>query len=203
LARAEANRLRRELGGMADLMEETLAASDAVAGQTAAAWLDADQFQFCGAGPNYGTAQFNAAKLLEASGDVTVAQDMEEWAHLQYFGRQVDTPTFLISAGGRETSRTVEISEAAAAIGRRVVTIAPIQSAPVRSPHRGVVFPLAEPPRECFSPLLTSLPGMLFAAYRAQVLREPYFRDFSGGRSAEGGGGISRIRTSQRLKRLV
>jgi glucosamine--fructose-6-phosphate aminotransferase (isomerizing) len=203
LAQAEAKRLRHELGHMADLMEQTISISDAVAGQTAAGWVDADQFQFCGAGPNYGTAQFNAAKLLEASGDVAVTQDMEEWAHLQYFGRQVNTPTFLISAGGREASRTVEIAEAAAAIGRRVVTIAPVRSLPAQSPHRGVFFPLAGTPRECFSPLLTSLPGILFAAYRAQVLEQPYFRNFAGGRSAEGGGGISRIRTSQRLKRLV
>ncbi|MBE0686222.1 MAG: hypothetical protein IH585_09495, partial [Anaerolineaceae bacterium] len=32
-----------------------------------------------------------------------------------------------------------------------------------------------------------------------ELLSEPYFRNFSGGRSKEGGGGISRIRTSETL----
>jgi glucosamine--fructose-6-phosphate aminotransferase (isomerizing) len=62
-----------------------------------------------------------------------------------------------------------------------------------------LLLPIAAPPRECFAPLLTGLPGTLFAAYRAQLLGEPYFRDFAGGRSVEGGGGVSRIRTSQQL----
>jgi hypothetical protein len=31
------------------------------------------------------------------------------------------------------------------------------------------------------------------------LLAEPYFRDFAGGRSKEGAGGISRIRSSQTL----
>ena len=51
--------------------------------------------------------------------------------------------------------------------------------------------------REIFSPLVTSIPGNLIAAYRAQLLNEPYFRSFGGGRDVSGGGGISRIRTSE------
>jgi glucosamine--fructose-6-phosphate aminotransferase (isomerizing) len=56
---------------------------------------------------------------------------------------------------------------------------------------------VAGPVRECFSPLLTCLPGLLFAAYRAALLDEPYFRNFEGGRNVKGGGGISKIQTSQ------
>ena len=44
----------------------------------------------------------------------------------------------------------------------------------------------------------TLLP-VAIAAYRAEQSGEPYFRNFEGGRSREGGGGISRIRTSQVL----
>jgi glucosamine--fructose-6-phosphate aminotransferase (isomerizing) len=47
--------------------------------------------------------------------------------------------------------------------------------------------------------LITCLPGALFAAYRAQLIGEPYFRGFGGGRSIEGGGGISRIRDSGQI----
>jgi glucosamine--fructose-6-phosphate aminotransferase (isomerizing) len=202
LSQARTNRLRRELGGVADLMEHTISGTDPVADLAAASWQDVDQFVFCGSGPNYGTALFSAAKLLEASGDAAIAQDVEEWAHLQYFGRQTATPTFLISAGGWDEDRVLEVAEAAATIGRRLATIAPAESAVARSSHKGLFFPVAGPIRECFSPLLTCLAGALFAAYRARSIGEPYFRGFGGGRGAEGGGGISRIRTSQRIDHL-
>jgi len=209
LTKATANKLRHELASIADLMEQTIALSDPVAQTLAESWLDADRFVFCGAGPNYGTALFSAAKMIEACGDTAVPQDIEEWAHLQYFEKQEDTPTFLISAGERDTDRTLEIATAAKAIGRRVAMIAPMGSdlveTPILSGSEVAVFdthlPIAAPIRECFSPLLTCLPGTLFAAYRAQLLNEPYFRGFSSGRSAEGGGGISRIRTSHRIDR--
>ena len=199
LSKKLANKLRHELGTIADSMEETIASSDAVAQQAAQEWLDADTFVYCGSGPNYGTALFSAAKLLEASGDTAVAQDMEEWAHLQYFARQETTPTFLISAGQRDVDRALEIATAARALGRRLAIITPGNSPLAQKGGGDVLFSLKETVRECFSPLLTSIPAILFAAYRSQLLNEPYFRAFGGGRSIEGGGGISHIRTSHRL----
>ncbi len=194
LTPSAANKLRGELAASSEMMAATIATCDPVAGQTAESWRDATQYVFCGAGPNYGTALFSAAKILEASGDNAIGQDMEEWAHLQYFSREANTPTFLISAGERAADRTAEIATAAQTIGRRLAIIAPNR----RLDTNGDVinFPITPPGRECFSPLITSLPTLLFAAYRAQIIGEPYFRNFEGGRSQEGGGGISRIQSS-------
>lgn len=202
LTKTKANQLRRELANTADLMEQTIAASDPVARRLAEAWIDADQFVFCGAGPNFGTALFSAAKILEASGDTAVPQDTEEWAHLQYFAKQTNTPTFIISGGGWDESRALEAATAAKRIGRRVAIIAPADSQLAQTPDKDALLPISGSLREAYSPLLTCLPGVLFAAYRAQVIGEPYFRDFGGGRSIEGGGGISRIRTSERIVQL-
>ncbi len=199
LSKAAANKLRRELAHTADRMAQTIALSDKATRQAAEAWRDADQFVFCGAGPNYGTALFSAAKILEASGDTAVAQDTEEWAHLQYFGRQVATPTIFIGAGGWDEGRALELVTAAKAIGRWVAAIAPQDSALANHPGLDFGWETPAQTRECFSPLLTCLPGTLFAATRAQLLGEPYFRGFSGGRSVEGGGGISRIRSSEQI----
>ncbi|MFZ1399909.1 MAG: SIS domain-containing protein [Candidatus Promineifilaceae bacterium] len=206
LSKAAANKLRRELAHTADRMAQTIALSDKATRQAAEAWHDADQFVFCGSGPNYGTALFSAAKVLEASGDTAVAQDTEEWAHLQYFGRQVATPTVFIGAGGWDEGRALELVTAAQAIGRRVAAIAPQGSALANHPELDFAWETpalsqaeGPPTRECFSPLLTCLPGTLFAATRAQLLGEPYFRNFGGGRSVEGGGGISRIRNSEQI----
>lgn len=199
LSKASANKLRRELAHTAERMAQTIALSDKATRQAAEAWHDADQFVFCGAGPNYGTALFSAAKVLEASGDTAVAQDTEEWAHLQYFGRQVTTPTVFIGAGGWDEGRALELVTAAKAIGRRVAAVAPQGSKLAAHPDVDFLWETAVPTRECFSPLLTCLPGTLFAAYRAQLIDEPYFRGFGGGRSVEGGGGISRIRDSEQI----
>lgn len=190
-----AHNIRAELAALSNQMAATIIACDQFAGQALLEWQTADQFVFCGSGPNYGAALFSAAKLLEASGDAAIGQDIEEWAHLQYFGRKIDTPTILITAGDRDIDRVQEIAVAARTIGRRLAFVTSKDS--LLPEENDFLFPCAGPVRECFSPLLTSLPGLLFAAYRAQHLNEPYFRGFEGGRSLEGGGGISRIQSSE------
>ncbi|HSV85716.1 MAG TPA: SIS domain-containing protein [Levilinea sp.] len=198
LTTAEANRLRAELAGLAQVVETTIQSADAPARQLAEEWVDAHEFVFAGAGPNYATAMFSAAKVLEASGDAAMAQETEEWTHLQYFARIESTPTFLITNGEADRSRMIEMAVAARKLGRRTVAVAP---ASVKELHRAVDRSLsyAEGMREMFSPLVACIPAELFAAYRADVTGEPYFRDFQGGRSVENGDGISRIRTSELL----
>ena len=194
----EAGNLRQEIEALGGAAEQTIAANDSAARALAESWQDAREFVFVGAGPNLASALFSAAKILEATGDPALGQDTEEWAHLQYFARLADTPTFLISAGGRDLSRTAEIAEAAHHIGRRVAAVVPAHALSISS-HADRLLPLAGGVREIFSPVISAIPASLFAAHRADVIAEPFFRAFGGGRSVEGGGGISRIRTSQIL----
>jgi glucosamine--fructose-6-phosphate aminotransferase (isomerizing) len=194
--------LQQELGVIFEAMSQTIASCDEAAAALVDAWVEASHFVYCGSGPNHGTALFSAAKLLEASGDIAVAQDMEEWAHLDYFGRDPAAPTLLISAADRDGDRASEIAVAARAIGRRLAIIAPAGSALSTACEPSGRLSYASRARECFSPLLSCLPGLLIAAHRSKALGEPYFRGFGGGRSVEGGGGISRIRSSQRIHKL-
>jgi glucosamine--fructose-6-phosphate aminotransferase (isomerizing) len=187
LSATEAEGWRSKLLGCADAIRETVRLSDKAARELAEQTLDAREFVFCGSGPNRASALFSAAKLLEASGDPAVAQDVEEWAHLQYFAKTANTPTFLISAGERDASRAEEVRVAMEAIGRRVICISPKVPGTLR-------YAACD---ELFAPLVATIPTMLFAAYRAELTGEPYFRNFGGGRSIENGGGISRIRTSE------
>jgi glutamine---fructose-6-phosphate transaminase (isomerizing) len=199
LGKEAASRLRRELATVSQLMAQTISLADPITAEIATNWPVDSHLVFCGSGPNFGTALFSAAKVLEASGDPAVGQDLEEWSHLQYFSREAATPTFFISAALRDEDRAVEVVSAAKAIGRRVAIIAPQVSELAEHPDKDRFIPVAGPIRECFSPLVTSLPGILLAAYRAQATNEPYFRAFSGGRSRRGGGGVSRIRESHQL----
>jgi glutamine---fructose-6-phosphate transaminase (isomerizing) len=187
-----ATAVRRDILALGAAAQRTVDACDAEARALAEGWRDAGDFVFVGGGPNYGTALFSAAKVLEASGDGAVGQDTEEWAHLQFFARTTTTPTFFISAGGRDLSRATEAAVAAKTIGRRVVAVAPASASTLcgAATH---VLPLAEGVAEVFSPLLAAIPGALFAAYRAEILGEPFFRSSDGGRAP----GLSRVRTSE------
>jgi glucosamine--fructose-6-phosphate aminotransferase (isomerizing) len=196
-----AEAVRRELQDIGGAAQATIECIEPRLEQLAARWSDALEYVFLGGGPNYGSALFCAAKLLEASGEEAVGQDIEEWTHLRYFGRAKSTPTFVVDARGRSTSRAREAAEAARAIGRRVVAVVPQGEADIAA-QAEVVLEVQSRVREAFSPLLYCLPGMVFADHRARVLGEAYFRGFGGGRSAEGGGGISRIRTSAMQEEL-
>ena len=191
---AAATAVRRDIAALADAAQETLAACDQAARTLAEEWREAGEFVFVGGGPNYATALFSAAKVLEASGDAAVGQDTEEWAHLQFFARAMSTPTFFITAGGLDLSRALEAALAAKAIGRRVVAIAPASlSVSTLREVAARVLPLAEGVPEMFSPLIAAIPGELFAAYRAEFLGEPFFRPPGGGREP----GVNRVRTSE------
>jgi glucosamine--fructose-6-phosphate aminotransferase (isomerizing) len=193
LSAQAADQWREQLVGCAEAIRETVKLSEGLARTLAEQTLSASEFVFCGAGPNYATALFSAAKMLEASGDPALAQDVEEWAHLQYFAKAHDTPTFLISAQERDASRAGEIGVAMKTIGRRVIAVSP-NTFDVTGAFMTLPYAACD---ELFAPLVASIPTMLFAAYRAELLNEPYFRNFGGGRSIEHGGGISRIRTSE------
>ncbi len=201
LTPAEAGTQRRALRDLAHAADQILAAAEPVIPEPVAAWMDAQEFGFLGAGPNYATALFCAAKVLEASGDTAWGQDTEEWAHLQYFGRHPHTPTVLITAGGRDRSRAAEVAAATRAIGRRLVVVAPEDAGEIlRHGLFKVALPRGVP--EVFSPLVLWIPGALLAAHRSLALHEPFFRAFGGGRNVEEGGGASRIRTSARWTEL-
>jgi glucosamine--fructose-6-phosphate aminotransferase (isomerizing) len=92
--------------------------------------------------------------------------------------------------------------EAAKVIGRRVAVVAPANSSLAKDVNYDVLLPIDSSLQECFSPVVTCIPGAFLAAYRSEQIGETFFRSFSGGRSIEGGGGISRIRTSHQIEEV-
>lgn len=195
---AQADSLRAELAGLADVVEATIAACEPVARDLVAQWSDTPDFVFVGGGPVFSSAMFSAAKMLEASGDAAMAQETEEWAHLQYFAGDTRTATFLMSANGYDADRMAEVARAAQAINRRRAAIVPASESLI-SGFVDVVLPVQGDVREAFAPLVYSIPGELVAAERAAKLGTPYFRDFGGGRTVDWADGASRIRDSHML----
>ncbi len=198
---ARADALRAELAAQAGIMAATIQACEPVARELMQTWTDIPEFVYVGAGPLYGVAMFSAAKMLEASGDPAMAQETEEWAHLQYFSRRADTPTVLISAGVRDADRMAEVARAAQSIGRRVIGVLPEGETTIRA-YVDHVLPVKGAVREAFAPLVFSIPGELLAAERTVALGETYFRGWGGGRTVDWADGASRIRDSHLIETL-
>lgn len=187
----QANALRQELMQTADAIEATVAALNSKTRELAEAFADEKSFIFVGDGPSYATALFSAAKLIEAAGRHAMGQETEEWAHLQYF-TNVDqaTPTFLISPGYRGHGRAAELLEPMRRIGRTIIAVVPEGDQAI-APQANWVLPVMGQVREAFTPMIYPVAGELFAAHLADVVGEPFFRDFTGPYGSEvGGNGI-------------
>lgn len=198
LTTAQADSLRGELAGLATVMEDTIRTCEPVAKELVAQWADAPDWVFVAGGPLYGSAMFSAAKLLEASGDAAMAQETEEWTHLQYFTTPTTTPTIFMSAAQFDADRMAEAARAAQSIGRRRVAVVPVGETEI-SQWVEAVLPVQGQVRECFAPLVFSIPGEIISAERAALLGETYFRGFGGGRTVDWADGASRIRNSHMI----
>jgi len=184
----EANELRAELRSVYDVMAATIEANADTASQLADEYVSAPEFVFTGHGPNYGSALFSAAKIIEASGASAWGQDTEEWAHLQYFCKRGPTPTFVIAPPGAGYSRALELVHVMKRIGRRVIAVVDSQDAQIAR-VAGAVLPVVGEVREAFSPLAYTLAAELFAAHHSRATGEPPFRNFAGVYEAENTGG--------------
>ena len=113
---------------------------------------------------------FGTAKLLEAAGLVGVAQDLEEWAHEQYFATDSSRTILLCVNDPRALGRGVEVAAMAAAVGGRVAWIGLDSPAGLSLP-----LPAVDP---LLAPLVAWLPFALIALeYARRHGRFPFGTD--------------------------
>jgi glucosamine--fructose-6-phosphate aminotransferase (isomerizing) len=184
LAEVKAIISQREAGVWRDRLKETAAQladtinlSQKKTESLANTLKDAKYFVFLGDGPNYPTAMFSAAKVTEACGLIAVPQNVEEWAHLQYFESTFpDAPTFLISNQHRGYPRFLELLEPMRRTGRRIIAITPAVCKELTS-SADYVLPVNNDVDDLFSPIVYAAGGELFAAYLADAVKASYFRE--------------------------
>jgi glucosamine 6-phosphate synthetase-like amidotransferase/phosphosugar isomerase protein len=119
-----------------------------------------------GAGPNYGTAFFAQAKIIEAARAPATGQELEEWAHQQYFVTGPDTYTFVFAPPGAALGRAREQLWAANEMGSTTVAVcdaADLETAALAQVH----LPVYGGRDEALSPLAYCVPAELFAFYFA------------------------------------
>ena len=121
---------------------------------------------YLGAGPSKASALFGAAKLFEGPQRYGVAQDLEEWAHEQYFISGPATPIVVIAPDGPSFGRAQELLDE-----MRFIGAAPSSSATAHPPvTASSELPIAPGSDEAASPLLTALPLAQIGFHVADVL---------------------------------
>lgn len=134
---------------------------------------------FVGGGPNYGTVLFGRAKLLEAAPVLCMAQEVEEWAHLEYFLTGYDTQVIFLAPAGPSRKRVVEMMRTVRRVNGHVIAVAdPADAEVAELAHE--VWPVP-PQEEMFSPLAYSVP-LDILAYEVMVAQgsAPFRLDSSG-----------------------
>ena len=171
----EAHVLRHEFAALADVVDVTTNAIKERCREVADTIADASAMVMVGRGPNYGTALFGAAKVVEAAGIFAVGQDLEEWWHVERFAYPVDMPVFVIAPPGRSHWRAGDLAATARALGRRVIAVTHKDDTEVTR-HAHSVLPVHGEVREEFSPLLYHLFADYVASFVAERLGRSLFQ---------------------------
>ena len=188
----EANGMRRELRatgeGLCDLQARSSPPIRAFAEQSRA-W---QTFDVLGSGPSLGAAGYGAAKLVEAAGVHAIAQDSEEFFHLNFFvDHPTTTPTVLYApAEGAAASRSCELIGALGQLGRPSLVLT--DQAGFAGGCTEVLLPRV---REWFAPIVQAVPAALLAAYAADFRGVPHYRGHDG--PWRGARGADLVRNSQ------
>jgi glutamine---fructose-6-phosphate transaminase (isomerizing) len=197
LDRNQAVALKEALRGTADILEASLDETNRLARTLAEQWRDMGQFLIIGGGPSYANALFSAAKLVEACGVNAIGQDLEEWAHIQFFLRTPRLPTLLLAPPGRCFDRVLELVGMIQGLSG-LATVVGLRDENALKGQAAYYFAINGKVDEALSPLLTSMPAELLACHLAYVAEERFFR-------ADGRGmGVGRGRiTDSRIVRII
>jgi glutamine---fructose-6-phosphate transaminase (isomerizing) len=198
LSEGQAVALKDAMRFTADVLDASLEEADRQTHLLAELWSDASQYLLIAGGPSYATALFSAAKLVEACGVNAVAQELEEWAHIQFFLKAPRLPTLLIAPPGRCLDRAVELAGVIAGL-HGLVAIVGAQDNTVLKARTPYYFGIDGRVKEALSPLLTSMPAELLACHLAYRQDERFFR--ADGRGT--GVGRGRITDSHILRRAA
>jgi glucosamine--fructose-6-phosphate aminotransferase (isomerizing) len=145
------------LSAAPELAARTLDAAEEPARQAAELIAASPISTFLGAGPSWASAAFGAAKLFEGPQRYGVVQDLEEWAHEQYFVSGPTTPVVVVAPTGASRDRATELLAEMAFIGVPAVLVSD-QVDDRAAALAAIRLPIAPGLDEALSPLLSCLP---------------------------------------------
>jgi glucosamine--fructose-6-phosphate aminotransferase (isomerizing) len=166
---ARAAALDEGLARAPELASRTLQVAEEPARRAAELLAAAPTSTFIGAGPSRATAAFGAAKLFEGPQRYGVVQDLEEWAHEQYFISGPATPIVVVAPSGAARDRAAELLSEMAFIGAPAILVGDVPD-DAAAEAAAIRLPVAAGLGEDLSPLLTCLPLAQAAFFVAERL---------------------------------
>ena len=160
------------IGDRAKQLPQILAQSRQVAAQ-AAQW-NWPHAMVVGCDGLLGCAQFVAAKLAEGSGVLGVAQELEEWCHVESMTYPLEAPMMLLGGDQQSRQQAVKVATVARKTGRPVLSVCAEEDPALRDvSDASVILGLQDPgPLE---PLYAYIPGTLLARALADKLGRAMF----------------------------
>lgn len=124
-----------------------------------------DNMDFIGDGPDYATAFFGSAKMVEAFGGLTTNDDSEGWCHINVFLKDTDhIGTFIIANEDSPAfSRELETIKVACSLRKHVAVIT--DADPSLFPENAFIFRMPKAKRIWMHPLMEHIPLDFVAAY--------------------------------------
>lgn len=115
-----AGNMRRELAGLSEVLRCAYRNFRCELDDFAFSCTKHRNLELLGAGPCRASADFGMSKLIEAYGFSATSQDVEEFAHLNFFRiKPQEIPTILVApSGSRSLGRTLEVAKALKALER-------------------------------------------------------------------------------------
>ncbi len=163
----------RDVARALRMLPDTVSAAERFAAEVAVGLKE--PFFVVGTGADAGTAHYAAAKFLEAAGLVGVPQDLEEWAHEQYFATDASRTLLMSVTEERLVERAEQVAAMARSVGGRVAVV----GLPALEPAADVAMTIP-PVGAATAPLLAWLPFALAALQFSRVnSRYPFGTDRS------------------------
>lgn len=124
-----------------------------------------DNMDFVGDGPDYATAFFGSAKMVEAFGGLTTNDDSEQWCHINFFIKDTDhIGTFIVANSDSPAfSREVETVELACKVRKHVCVITDADKS--LFPESAVVIQVPKAKKLWMHPLMEHIPMDFVAGY--------------------------------------
>jgi glucosamine--fructose-6-phosphate aminotransferase (isomerizing) len=166
--RDELARATTALPGIAARIEPQVADLAGDLAQLAAIWI-------VGAGPNRGTAAYSAAKFHEQVPLAGIHQDLEEWAHLEYFltlaiGAQ--SVVLVLAPEGNASDRAAELVRGIVAAGGLAIVVTGHADSSFGPAH--VLLATGEELPELVTPMAYHLPAQLLTLHLARLRGVPH-----------------------------
>lgn len=173
----QAKLYRTDIKKSAERMKASLAAIDDKVYKIAREWCGFGGFDFVAAGTDYASAWYGHAKMIEASGKYAMHINTEEWLHLNFFLKDINTTgtVAVIDDDNKSLGRMKEVLRYVQLMKRPLMVISDIEKLEV--PEKSfVLVPKTE--FEVTSPLHNFIPPALLAGYIGKMSGEPYSRGF-------------------------